>query len=345
MLMPSDIDRTIECPEGKTEATFETDERTQLKLTPVLDRVLFDRRVASAGTTCAVTVYTACTPLGVTDLEIEVKDVNQTFYTKTVTINNWEQTVPLKIPADAEKMLMVKARLPDYGISSMASGVVKLTPPVSIWRVEWFQKTDTGNFEPVSEAVRPGHAVAVSAQVSRDANGWPGTVEVWRYDPDGSHRGMLRTKTRVEDGQVQAIWHPSFEEIREEIRLTRSKTTNDTAASSDEDESTTYDRPVYFATIRLLGASATSLPDEVELPAEPSARTFLSFKDMMEVAVRRGDHDVPPEGTTVTLLAPDESETEATVDAEGRFLVEESMPGRYEVVEMQMPEEASADDD
>ena len=129
-------DTEIKGSEGQTSFTVPANETTEIRVKSRLQRARFDRGVASPGATCGLTVYGAFLARG-TPIQINLKDANGTVGTLDATLNRSDQTFSFRIPPEAENHIRATVKIPDLGLETNTSGVVRLTKPIWIKRIKF----------------------------------------------------------------------------------------------------------------------------------------------------------------------------------------------------------------
>lgn len=329
-------DTEIKGSEGQTSFTAKANETTAIRVKSRLQRARFDRGVSSPGATCGVTVYAAFVARG-TPAQVELKDANGTVGTLDAKLNRSDQTIPFQVPKDAENHLRATVKLPDLGLETTTSGVIRLTKPIWVKRIKF-----TRDGRQAVQQVRAGEEIEIVADVAKAGAGWPATVTVYRYAADGIHEPVHRVQATVDpnEARVRVPWTVRETRRRGDIPSVI-PAENGSDATEGEGEpgagaSVEYAPPSYFAEVDVLGVAERSHES-----GRDTGRVELVDPYVLVVESKATGAPIP--GATVNVHAPDGTETEEEADDAGRIEIEDALPGVYTVHLLSVPAEEDAD--
>ena len=209
------------------------------------------------------------------------------------------------VPKKAKEELSFTAKLPKHGLE-MKSNIAKVIPPILVKNQKWGQKE-----------ARRDDVVKLSADIEDVPDETEVMIHIYEYDQDGAHDFITKFPCRVKNKKIEAEWEYEYHEDTDEI-------------PTDEEMKKygkTYNPPEYFWVVDLYGKR---FGDEQE-------SGLLEFKDWIDF-VFLDDQESPIEGVEVTFQTPDGSELKKASDTDGKIVIKDALPGKYEIISQEIPD-------
>ncbi|MGL1937326.1 MAG: hypothetical protein OCD01_20025 [Fibrobacterales bacterium] len=282
--------------------TGQTDERITVQLP---SRILYAKwrgSATSAGGTITIEVLTQWVG-NTSDITINVKDREDNLV-DTITGKVWNNLFRKEyIPApNATQGLYFEVDMSAHGLSAR-SNIMRVFPTVSIENMR-FLNAEEAELESISENMEG----FLKCDIVGPPDGTKALIKLYEQYSEFEKRFVFSQEATIESGSIIVPWSEKLGKDLGEI-----DTHNELAPDAGE-----YYQPKYWYSVECYATKETS--DMVPVAHE----IVLEYVEEPGVAGRY-------EGKMVTLIAPDGTEEEIPVPADGRIVVENSMPGRYSV--------------
>jgi hypothetical protein len=276
-----------------------TNETHRIQIASTLERVAWDRRLAAPGARVGLDVRTHFVGNGA-QVQVQLRDgAGTTFSTFTEGITAGRLRAAVSVPPEARDTLFADVKLPKHGLQT-TSPPLPLTPPITVRDPKW-QKDGSAATE-----ARRGDTLTLTATVEGAPDGLEAELVIFEHDSDGAHDLITRFPTRIRTEKIEPEWDFEYHEDTDDVP---------TAGETE----TGYQHPEYFFRVDVGGLTAQS--------------DTLKFQDWVAFEVRDAFGNVPEDVTGLVILAPDGTELEKSLDADGRVRLEDTLPGVYEVKE------------
>lgn len=273
------------------EHTAKVDQVTKVELTSELGAVEWSRRVAAPNALVVLrgeTVYVGTSA----PVEVQLRDGGGGVVgTAKGTVVAGRFSIPLQVPAKAQRGLVAEVKLPEHGLSGKSVALI-VPGPVEVTNARWSAKE-----------ARRGDVLTLTADVKGAPDGTPAELTIYEHDADGAHDRITGFEALVRGGRVEAKWEYEYHED-----------TDDIATEAEAERG--YHPPEYFFRVSVHGIFADS--------------ELLTFQDFLEIRLT-DRHGTPVPGASYVLSLPDGSERRGKLDDHGEATEQDIPPGRVEV--------------
>ncbi|MGL1936727.1 MAG: hypothetical protein OCD01_16985 [Fibrobacterales bacterium] len=191
------------------------------------------------------------------------------------------------------------------------SNIMRVFPTVTIENLQFLNGED----EAVLETIADGQDVILDAEVTGPPDGTKCLITLHEQYSEHESTMIFSQEVLTEAGHVKTPWTETLGKSIDEID------THETLARDGEE----YYQPGYWFTVE---AYATK---------EKSDTFLVSHNMILNYIVEEGNAG-EFEGKTITVIAPDSTETAYSIPADGKIVVERSLPGTYLLDESEIKE-------
>jgi len=275
-----------------------TDQVQSASLTSKIVHVLWGRKMAVAGDTVELEVWTHFVGNG-SDLEIKVEDKDGKVVAQLAgKVYGDYFGNSLIIPEDVRESLVFTAKLTKHGLDKK-SNVLQVIPPVKVTNMKWGQKE-----------ARRGDKVKLTADIQGVPDGVAAEIRIYEYDQDGAHDFITKFPWRVKNKKIEAEWEYEYHEDTDEI-------------PTDEEMQRygrNYNHPEYFFVIDVFGKRF----------GEKQESELLEFKDWIGLQLNDAKGN-PKSGQKYIIKLSDGSEKNGSLDSSGYSKVDGIPPGPVKI--------------
>ena len=300
-------------PDALGRVRVEPDAFAYVEVESALDRATWDRPVAVAGTTVALTVRGVKVGEGA-PVEVEVTDSRGRRVARASGLMYRDAlSVEVPVPRTAEGVVVAVVRIRDLGLE-VVSGPLVVLP----W-IELSPRWERGGRP--ADVAQHGHPVGLVVDVDARRDLLPdleGAAVDLVVRVGSPAEPLVKLRGVVRDREVRVEWVASLPTPR--LDLARQAVLDraaDHAGAPRGEAPYRYERPALTFAARLHTAEAVS----PELP----------LADALTLSVADVASGTPAAGRTATLVWPDGSTEDHVLDAAGRLTIDEALPGPVEV--------------
>ena len=282
-----------------------TDKTNQVKLTSVIEQVVWSVGAACTGAKAGVEVYTQFIGNN-SEISIEISDKSgkkfDTIKKKMFGNKFWSEII---VPEKAKDELYAEVKLSKHGLEKKSNGL-HLFPPIQIKNLKWDKL----------EAHR-GDVLKMTADIEGLADGNEVELQIWEHDSDGVHDFITKFPVLIRNKKIEADWEFQYLEDTDDI-------------PTHEESEKGYQWPEYFFRVVAAGKSADS--------------GLLKFKDWLEFELKDEDGNLLANEKYVLTLA-DGSKKDGQLNLSGYAKEENIPPGPYIIEFVEVDEHESTNEE
>jgi hypothetical protein len=276
-----------------TEQKGPTDEVKKTELASVIQSVLWTEQRAPIGGEVGLEVITQFVGNN-SEMKIELVDKSgKTLGKYKEKMNNNRFWAKIKVPDDAEDILVANVKLPKHGLEAASNPLIVL-PPIEITNLKWDKKE-----------ARRGDTLKLTADIKGAQEGAEAEIEIWEHDADEAHDFITKIPVVIKDKKVETFWEFEYHEDTDDI-------------PEEGETEKGYSPPEYFFRVKLGGISADS--------------ELLEFKDWIEIELLDEDTEEPIAQEEYIVILPDGKEIKGKLDGEGFAKLHDIPPGKFKVI-------------
>jgi hypothetical protein len=212
--------------------------------------------------------------------------------------NHFTGNLPIPEKADPEAFVWFEAKLPKHSLKT-ESNEIPAAPAIVARKFQW-DRTEA----------RRGDVVKIQAQFDGVRGDEEAVVKIMEYDSDGNYDPIATIPAQLKGRDLQIDWEYQYHEDTDEI-------------PTDEEMKKygkKYNPPEYFFVVVIDGVRI----------GEKQESGLLRFKDYAEIVVNDPEGK-PCANRKYTLVLADGSKKNGTLDAEGKALLSNVAPGKFEI--------------
>jgi hypothetical protein len=210
--------------------------------------------------------------------------------------NRWRSSVVIPEKVNVDDYVYLEAELPKIKIEG-ESNLIPVRAPIEVASIEW-DKQIIHRDEEVKMTCIFTNGVEEGDQV---------TVKVLEYDSDGYHDSIVKIPTTVKNGKVELKWKFIYQDDTSEIPTQQ----------EFEKYGKSYEPPKYLFVV---------LVDNLTVGKNQESG-LLEFKDSIEIQLTDDDGNPCPDRKGTCIFA-DGSSKDFTLDNNGKYTLEEIIPGK-----------------